>query len=172
MSRQTCAKNRATVCSAFTVFRADTRTSSRPSAGTTYHQDACEYIQVVPRSCSRPVQKVLAPNPCEAYQILLLMRQHPNPGCHTQKSKAALETVSLRWTVKVHEADWQTIQRSWLLRKVLAAASGRLSPGPRLPGRSAAQRAPGGRQLGLLSTEAARSWMCIGHHSPQQPLGL
>ena len=41
MSVQTWAQNLATVCSAFAVFRDDTRTSSRASAGTTYHQDAC-----------------------------------------------------------------------------------------------------------------------------------
>ena len=41
MSVQTWAQNLATVCSALAVFRDDTRTSSRASAGTTYHQDAC-----------------------------------------------------------------------------------------------------------------------------------
>ena len=41
MSVQTCVKNLATVCSAFTVFTEDTCTSSTASAGTRYHQDAC-----------------------------------------------------------------------------------------------------------------------------------
>ncbi len=40
MSVHTCAKNLATVCSAFTVFREETRTSSTASAGTKYHHDA------------------------------------------------------------------------------------------------------------------------------------
>ena len=41
MSVQTWARKLATVCSALAVFRDDTRTSSRASAGTIYHQDAC-----------------------------------------------------------------------------------------------------------------------------------
>ena len=50
MSVHTCAKNLATVCSAFTVFREETRTSSIASVGTRYHHDAYS-MQLVDVHC-------------------------------------------------------------------------------------------------------------------------